>query len=128
MTDKPAIDLAVGHALNRLRQERGLTVTALATLITVSALAGVPLTGPAGRHLGGVGSVAAPGQLDLPVGERFAVGPEDHLGGLGGCRLHRRGGLAVLLGALVDGLRSVDRLGCGRDRRPEDLWRDRAAG
>lgn len=30
MTEKPSIDLAVGQALNRLRQERGLTVTALA--------------------------------------------------------------------------------------------------
>jgi len=36
MTDKPAIDLAVGHALNRLRQERGLTVTALAAEAGVS--------------------------------------------------------------------------------------------
>ena len=30
MTEKPSIDLAVGQALNRLRLERGLTVTALA--------------------------------------------------------------------------------------------------
>jgi transcriptional regulator with XRE-family HTH domain len=31
MTEKPGIDMAVGRTLNRLRQERGLTVAALAT-------------------------------------------------------------------------------------------------
>ncbi|PUB12049.1 helix-turn-helix domain-containing protein [Yoonia sediminilitoris] len=36
MIDKPAIDLAVGQALNRLRMERGLTVTSLATRAGVS--------------------------------------------------------------------------------------------